>query len=283
MKLEALVVCINYSDFLSHTLPYNKNFFDRMVVVTDTKDIKTHKLCELWNVQCVKTDVFYLDNPNVPNKSRGINEGLKQLSQDGWVLQMDADIWLPPLTRDILEGYPLDAKKLYSMDRLMCDSFEDWYDFIHVQHKSIHEGWVYLHTTHFPVGTRIVQYRSSEVDNSLGYQPIGYFQMWNPTGSGISDYPVEISGFDRTDVVHLKRWKREDRVLMADLVCVHLASEDHTQAQNWFGRKTKMFGPRVSTLPVWAQTTQKVMNFAKSIYYSVANWVKRITTRKISY
>lgn len=236
MKIECVVVCLNYSDFLSHTLPFNKNFFDKMVIVTDTKDHNTKRICEFWNVQCVQTDAFYVDSPIIPNKAMGINEGLKHLSLEGWVVQLDADIFLPTQTRHILENYPLDDKSIYGIDRLMCNSYEEWYNFIH-NSKPIYEGWIYCHTDLFPIGTRLVHH----ID---GWQPIGYWQFWNPKGSNIYEYPVEKSGFDRTDVVHLKQWKREHRKFIPDLVCVHLASEDHSQGQNWLGRQTAKFGPK---------------------------------------
>lgn len=239
MKIEAVIVCINYSDFLKVTLPYNKNMFDRLVVVTDTKDEQTAKTCEFWNVECVKTDIFYRDDAKVPNKALGINEGLKKLAGDGWVVQLDADIWLPPLTRDILHNLPLKNDCIYGMDRLMCNSYNDWYNFITLQGnvQPIHEGWIYLHLHQFPIGQRIVQYHGE------GYMPIGYFQMWNPKGSGVTTYPVEISGFDRTDVCHLKQFKRENRLFLPELVCIHLASEVHIQGQNWRGRTSRDFLP----------------------------------------
>jgi hypothetical protein len=244
MKFEAVVVCINYSDFLKVTLPHSKHQFAKLVVVTDTKDIETARVCEFYNVQCVKTDVFYRDGP-IANKALGINEGLKYLTCDDWVIQMDADIWLPPLTSNLLHRIPLEKDCLYGIDRMMCNSYNEWVNFVHSEGNNlVHEGWVYLHMHHFPIGQRIVDY------NNDGYYPIGYFQLWNPRGSGVKDYPVEIVGYDRTDVLHAKKFDRLHRKLIPDFVCIHLASEEHDMGQNWKGRKTKMFGPdRLQTLP----------------------------------
>ena len=238
MRIEGVIVCINYSDFLKVTLPGNSHIFDKLIVVTDTKDEETHKTCEFYNVQCLKTDVFYRDGIT-PNKALGINEALKELSLDDWVIQLDADIWLPPITRDVLENIVLNKNTIYGIDRMMCNSFKDWHQFISLRQTiaGIHEGWIYLHLHHFPIGQRIVQYYGD------GYMPIGYFQMWNPEVSGIKQYPVEISGFDRTDVLHLKQFPRTKRGFIPELVCIHLASENHVMGQNWGGRTTKDFLP----------------------------------------
>lgn len=240
MKLEGVIVCINYSDFLSHTLPYNKSQFDRLVVVTDTKDTDTKNVCEFWNVMCVQTDDVYVGGSKIPNKGIAICRGMEKLDLDGWVLHMDADIFLLPLTKHILSRLPLDEGTLYGTDRLMCESYEDWHRFLHPDLgsvKAVLEGWIYLHMDRFKVGTRLVQYHEG------GYWPIGYFQLWNPKGSGIKDYPTEGVGFDRSDVVHLKRWTREKRGFIPDFVVIHLSNESHAQGQNWQGRKTTPFVP----------------------------------------
>lgn len=237
MKIEGVIVCINYSDFLKVTLPNNRTLFDKLVIVTDTKDTETHKTCEFYNVECIITDIFYKDS-NIPNKALGINEGLKSLSMSGWVVHLDADIWLPPMTRNILENLPLKESIIYGIDRMMCNSYKEWHQFISLkQTQGIHEGWIYLHLHHFPIGQRIVQYHGD------GYMPIGYFQLWNPSKSNIKSYPINVCGFDRTDVEHLKQFKRQNRGFIPELVCIHLASEKHDMGQNWRGRTTKSFLP----------------------------------------
>ena len=40
MVIEAITVCVNYSDFLAWFLLSNAKLFDRLVVVTDTQDRK---------------------------------------------------------------------------------------------------------------------------------------------------------------------------------------------------------------------------------------------------
>jgi hypothetical protein len=240
MYLEGLIICVNYADFLAHTLPHNKNHFNNLVVVTDTKDIETKKICEYHQVKCLQTDIFYEDG-NSFNKGAAINYGLSQLEKKEWVMHIDADIYLPPLTRTILERLPLENHKIYGADRLMCPSYESWRDFIS-QPKDVHEGWIFIHLNAFPIGVRIAEYMNYD----SGWEPIGYLQLWNPKGSNVYNYPTMHDYCDRTDVIHCKKFKRKDRELLPEIVVIHLDSEDNkdNMGKNWKGRKTPHFGPR---------------------------------------
>lgn len=238
MYLEGIIVCVNYADFLAHTLPYNKHHFDNLVIVTDTKDEKTQWLCEYYNVRCVQTNIFYT-NGEAFNKGAGICEGLKVLNKSGWVLHLDADMYLPPKTREILSNLSLDETKIYGCDRLMCPDYESWMKFIDYPNK-IQEGWVYVHLNSFPIGVRLAEYQNK----NSGWEPIGFFQLWNPKGSVVYDYPDKHGYADRTDVLHAKRWPREKRELLPEIVAIHLESEGLGVAQmgkNWRGRKTSIF------------------------------------------
>jgi hypothetical protein len=234
MKLEAVIVCVNYSDFLAHTLPSTKNQFDRLVVVTDYEDVETKRLCEYYNVKCVQTDVFY-ENGDKFNKGKGINEGLKHLDLDGWVVHLDADIYLPPQTRSILENLPLDSSKIYGADRLMCPNYDEWKEFNNCP-SPIQDAWIFVHLTRFPVGVRLCEYKAYHG----GYEPIGYFQLWNPGASGVTAYPDKHGFADRTDVLHCKKWPREKRELLPEIVLIHLESEAGI-GLNWKGRTTEKF------------------------------------------
>src|ERR1700757_431096 len=116
MKLEAVVVCVDYDDFLAHTLPANKALFDQIVVVTTPEDENTQRLCEYHHVRCVPTDVFGVGDGEF-RKGAGINVGLSHLKMDGWVAHVDADIVLAPQTRVLLEQTSLDPTMVYGIDR----------------------------------------------------------------------------------------------------------------------------------------------------------------------
>jgi Glycosyl transferase family 2 len=232
-KLEAVVVCDHYSDFLRCTLPNNKHLFDRIVVVTSAEDRETQRICEFHHVQCLRTDGLNARWGKFC-KGAGINEGLERLDKDGWVIHLDADIWLPPQTRMLLQNAELDPRMLYGIDRFSVKGYAQWDEFLQMPRLQ-HECDAYVHLNAFPLGTRVIS------KDGGGYIPIGFFQMWNPAASGIRDYPREHTDAGRGDMVFAKRWQRARRTMIPEVVGYHLESSDASMSANWYGRKTAPF------------------------------------------
>jgi len=242
MKIEAVVVCVNYSDFLAWTLPANRCQFDRLVVVTTPKDIRTQELCSYWHVKCVVTDACYKEGADF-NKGAMINEGLKALDGDGWVVHMDADIWLPPRFRELINDLVLDQDGLYTIDRLMCSDFLEWLKFLYAP-PAQYENEIFVHLRPFPVGVRIANKEAFYG----GWMPIGFFQMWNQ-GKKQMSYPEKHTDAARSDVLFTLQFDRSHRHMLAEIVCVHLETKMPAVADemgaNWSGRKTPPFGVEV--------------------------------------
>lgn len=237
MKIEAVIVCDRYSDFLAHTLPDNRILFDQMVVVSSHEDKKTQRVCEYWHVKCIQTDVLESRKGHFC-KGAGINVGLDALDKSGWVIHMDADIALPPLTRRFIEIMNLDPSYIYGCDRLMCRSFDEWQRFRSLPRLQ-HENEVWMHMNQFPFGHRVA------INSYGGYVPIGFFQMWSPTASGISKYPEGHTNAAREDTAFAIQWPRNRRAMIPEIIAYHLESEKADMAANWSGRTTKAFGPEV--------------------------------------
>jgi hypothetical protein len=235
MKLEAVIVCVDYSDFLTHTLSENLQHLDRIVVVSHERDKATHALCRHYGVKCVDTDVMYQDGDKF-NKGRAINVGLSHLKHDGWVLHLDADIRLPDQFRRLLTFSHLEDDHLYGADRLRVKGWKAWSD-----NKDMlvpHHKFGYLLTPHeaFPAGARLVH-------GDWGYMPIGYFQMWH--SSVHRDYPVTAGSAAHSDVVFALQWQKSKRALIPSLYVYHLESDPSAYTgTNWDGRKTPHFGPK---------------------------------------
>lgn len=240
-KIEVFTYCENYSDFLAETLPTNIHLFDNYTVITTPEDRDTIRLCDIYRVKCLKINKKEVlsNDKDIFFKGYCLNEALKTSKYHDWVLSLDADIWLPPRTRQLLDNKYLDPELIYGIDRMMCNSYEEWIKF--KKNPKIHEGWIYMFLDAFPMGVRNVGYESE------GYIPIGFFQLWNIKGSGINDYPIKHFKKEkytiRSDTFHTKKWKPHQRGFIPELVGIHLASSNgEKMGVNWNGRKTPFFG-----------------------------------------
>lgn len=233
MKIEAVVVCVNYSDFLAATLPKNIELVDRLVVVTHPDDKATQKLCTKYSVDCLKTEVFH-DDGDAFNKGRAINLGLSNLRHDGWIMHLDADVLLPHRFRHALSMAPLDKSCIYGADRLNATSWEQWDKYKHKTIPQHQYRFMVSPPKEFPIGARLLHLE-------YGWCPIGYFQLWH--SSVRRTYPIVCGSSEHSDVLFAVQWPRRQRVLLPEFFVYHLESEPVAMGANWDGRKTKPFGP----------------------------------------
>lgn len=220
MRLEGVIVCKDYADFLEHTLPDNLQFFDRLVVVTHYNDKATQSLCHKFGVECVQTDCMH-DRGDAFNKGRAINLGLGHLLNKDWVLHLDADTLLPHNFRGLLDHARLRQENLYGADRLNVYGFEHWERFKHKRTPSHAHRYFVEPPKEFPLGARIVHHEH-------GYVPIGYFQLWH----GTRRYPVHQGNAEHTDVLFACQWPRYQRVLLPEVIVYHLDSGSGHMGQN---------------------------------------------------
>ena len=238
-RLEAVVVCVDYADYLEETLPHLLPHVDDLVVVTTPEDGRTHRACKRYGVRHLPTRCFYRDGERF-NKARGINYGLANLKLDGWALHLDADIVLPLRTRYMLDNTDLEARKLYGCDRVNLAGRGEW-DALKLEANPQYEWKCLVHPPRrLPLGSRIAHMEYG------GYCPIGFFQLWNPAGSGVYRYPQVCQGTaEHSDVLHAIQWDREDRALVPEVIAIHLTTrskgDDRPMGQNWGGRTTPEF------------------------------------------
>lgn len=237
MTLEAVTICVGYSDFLRETARINASYFDRWVIVTSKGDADTAKVCRDFNLPCLVTDDFGRGGDF--NKGRGIQRGLNSISCADWVLHLDADIVLPPHFRQALAAAHLDQSKIYGCDRQMVVGRESWDRICESGYQQAAAHCYVQPHEKYPVGTRWVSPRD-------GYVPIGFFQLFHGSamirkGIHLRPYPAHHSDAARSDVQFGLQWDRRSRELLPEIVVWHLESEPAAVGTNWKGRKTKSF------------------------------------------
>ena len=232
-KLEAVIVCDKYADFLRVVLPANKHIFDRIVVVTSYEDRATQKVCEYNHVECLRSDLGESRKGHF-KKGAMINVGLDALSKEDWVFHLDGDMLLPPQTRILFERAHLDKGMVYGIDRFNVKGYDKWEEFNETPRLQ-HECDAYIHLDAFPIGTRIM---SAAGD---GFIPIGFTQIWNPRVSKVFRYPEGHTDAGREDMLFAKQWPRAKRGFIPEIIGYHLESEDSVMMANWGGRKTAPF------------------------------------------
>ena len=101
-RITSLVVCVEYDDFLSISLPRNKRHFDRTIVITSSADTATQEVARREGCECFITDAFYARGARF-NKGLAIEQAFAALGREGWLCYWDADIVMPdecPFGRD---------------------------------------------------------------------------------------------------------------------------------------------------------------------------------------
>lgn len=242
MKVEAVIICKDYSDFLEHTLPENLNHLDDIVVVTHTDDKKTQAVCNKFSIHFVTTDCF-TEHGHTFNKGQAINVGLDHLHGSDWILHLDADIVLCRDFRRMLKQAQIRSENIYGADRVNVYGYEAWHELKPALGRHYQDRWFidpgFCHADKVPSGIR---HGARVLHKEYGYVPLGYFQLWH--NSHGRRYNTRRGAAAGTDIMFPVQWPRENRVLLPDVVVYHLDSEvKHGIGTNWKGRKSKPFGP----------------------------------------
>ena len=237
-KLDVVIVCDGYGDFLEHTLPYTKLFADDIVVVTGMDDKYTEIVCKKNDVTFIKTYVHKYNDKF--NKALAINHGLAHLGLDSWVLQLDADIIVPPVFRKWFSEAHLIENRIYGVDRFDCN-FEQWTKLKNETDWLFRSReWGFL--IHPPSDVNKDLKLSCRVGHKAyhGAVVIGFFQLFNAKYK--NRYPTkQQADMEHTDLLHSSFYPPENRYLIPDFFTLHLTT-DKKMGINWKGRQSKLFG-----------------------------------------
>ena len=123
--ITALLVSVNYSDYLEVALPYNTKQFDEIIVLTIESDKECQDLCRKYsNVKClVFPDEILKKNGKTFNKGALLNKGfeyLNEINYSDWLVLTDADTVFPENFKELLLSKEKDPNILYGMNRKHC-------------------------------------------------------------------------------------------------------------------------------------------------------------------
>jgi hypothetical protein len=243
-RVECVTVSVDYGDYLAQVAAHNRRLLDRWIVVTRARDEETRSVCRRHSIETILTDEF--DRGGKFSKARGINAGLRQLTGDGWLLHLDADICLPYDFGECLEDADLRQNNIYGCHRLCLPGWSAWQE---AQKQGLYSrinGWL----TEYRMRPKGSYLGGTPAGLGNGYTPIGFFQLWwgqqtLSWGDSRKWYPAQHGGAARTDTQFSCLWDRVNRVLIPELLVFHLEDEKASDGmgQNWHGRKTPRFGP----------------------------------------
>lgn len=92
--MRAILVSVDYADLLTVTLPYNRQHFEQVFVVTSSADHATQEVAKAHDAEVVVTDLFYARGAAF-NKWAALEYGLDVIGREGWLCLMDADVLWP--------------------------------------------------------------------------------------------------------------------------------------------------------------------------------------------
>ena len=216
--MNAIITCVDFSDLLAVTLPYNRHHFARVVVVTTTTDYQTHEVAVSNHATPFATDAFY-DNGAMFAKYRALEQGLDFLGREGWLAIMDVDVlWPKNAHHDYQHGC------LYTPKRRMLKDLSELAAGVPAEEK-----W-----TQYPYYHYLLEWS-------------GYTQIFHTSDPALGPPP-----WHETDWIHAgggdsffqMKWPA-DKKLRPSWDCLHLGDA----GTNWTGRVTARLD---GTVPVGA-------------------------------
>lgn len=238
MRSNAITVCVNYDDYLAHTLPNNRHLFDDYYIITNKIcESSLKQIAKAHNAKLVITDKFY-ENGAAFNKGKAINVALKQISA-GWLCHLDADILLPKN----FDPDNLKKNTIYGMPRRMCPDADAYLAYL--QEPSVASNWPQenfgFNKLYKTVGrlSEILKYLKEKPEFAYKYDlfiPIGYFQLFFHDKTKF--YPENSNDASNSDIHFARKWSEAAQL---PFEAVHLPVIDGISQHNWRGRKTPKF------------------------------------------
>jgi hypothetical protein len=216
VQIDAITVCHNYADMLAITLPQNRQWFGRFVVVASPDDLSTHEVARMYGAELVMFDGF--GTPGSPentrqgaptwNKGVAVNAGLAALGASAFVAILDSDVLIP---RDFCHART-------RLDTL-CEPDYAIYGCGRVDICNASDLGLFIARPDRAAETL------EQVRSIVG---VGYFQLFR---NARQQYPVDVPHAGRSDWLFAKQFRR---IVNLPMVVGHLYHGEHRI--NWHGR-----------------------------------------------
>jgi hypothetical protein len=227
MKMQGIVVSVQYDDILELTLPHNARHFARLLVVTAPFDERTQAVARRSpNIETFVTDAFYRGDA-LFNKGLALELATQWLRPDMWALFFDADVVLP--RGPFLDGHRVDPECVYGAPRLDCatrDQFE----------RAI-------------CAPRFEEAGLVRIDAAPPYAalPYGYFQLFHPQARVLRTRPwygIGSRHAGNSDVQFIRKFPPSS-VRMLPFHLLHLGPVH----ENWRGRCSERWNSETASVP----------------------------------
>lgn len=221
----ALMVSVNYNDFLQYLLPINSQQFDKIIVLTTKSDKTCIEICEQYDkVECLSFDDSILNfNELKFNKGHLLNQGLNYLNEmqyDGILTLTDSDIMFPSNYKHLINKTTQWTRKLYTLNRYDCPDEETLTKYF----KDLDLTNLELYPASWMGYCQIFKYNAGQFRFSEKYNADGY--------------DIEfIKHFKKRTKPRKLREGRKLKYLSKDDVLIHLGIPE----KNWSGRITEEF------------------------------------------
>jgi hypothetical protein len=225
MRINTVIPCVNYDDFLSLTLPRNLPGLESVTILTAPWDQATIDLAKHLGANLLVTDQWLQGGEF--NKARALNlwiETIEDRWNSGWFMVLDADVVLPADRCLVTCG--LNPDVLYSAHRHMCEDEASWIDFANGKRP----------IRSFPLNL-------PEVINGQvwGHRPTsnaaaisGYMQLWCSTKCGGMNRFPESRTAAGYDVNFALSFQEHNRDFIPGFDVLHIGPSK----VNWAGRKS---------------------------------------------
>ena len=255
--MNAVIVCVEYDDYLAISLPRAVPRFDKIAVVTTPTDKRTRELCARYapTVICHTTRVFSLGGAQF-NKGAAVEEGFDVIGRDDWMCVMDADIVLP---HNLLLG-DMRPGKIGGLRRKHVPDPENYRD----------------------------GYPQDNMVTGDETRPGGWFQVFYARDQHLGSWPwyaINSPVADACGRIFTAKWT-EDRQIWLPGFCFHLGLDTH----NWTGRFTprldgkslsKSAKDRRSAYALLAESRRKFMPDPKLDYQEVGLYLASARRRNL--